>query len=119
MYKAKKENKTYKIDESMIKQYSDMGYDIYKDGELYKRSPKTKVTFAEYEKVVKENELLKAENVKLKVELENSKKSSGDEFSSMSTDELKTYAEEHNINIGNASSQKGIADKIRATLKSE
>ena len=86
---------------------------------MYKRSPKTKVTFAEYEKVVKENELLKAENVKLKVELENSKKSSGDEFSSMSTDELKTYAEEHNINIGNASSQKGIADKIRATLKSE
>ena len=37
----------------------------------------------------------------------------------MSTDELKTYADEHNIDIGNASSQKGIADKIRAALKTK
>ncbi len=119
MFKAKKENKIYNINESQIKEYLDQSYDIYKDGELYKRSPKTKVSYAEHEKVVKENELLKAENVKLKAELKTSKKSSGDEFSSKSIDELKAYAEEHNIDIGNASSQKGIADKIRAALKSE
>lgn len=119
MFKAKKENKIYNINESQIKEYLDQGYDIYKDGELYKRSPKTKVTYAEYEKVVKENEMLKEEIEKLKAELGSQKKGSVDEFSVMSTDELKAYAEEHNINIGNASSQKGIADKIRAALKSE
>lgn len=112
MFKAKKENKIYNIIESQMKEYLDQGYDIYKDGELYKRSPKTKVTYAEYEKVVEENK-------KLKAELEKSKKGSGDELASMAVDELKVYAEEHNIDIGNATSQKGIADKIRAALKAE
>ena len=110
MFKAKKENKIYNIDESQMKEYLDRGYDVYENDKLYKRSPKTKVTYAEYEKVVEENKELRAE-------LEKSKKSSGDEFASMSVDDLKTYATEHNIDIGNASSQKGIADKIRAALK--
>lgn len=112
MFKAKKENKIYNITETQMKEYLDQGYDIYENGELYKRSPKTKVTYAEYERVVKENEALKAE-------LEKMKKGSGDEFTSKSVDELKVYAEEHDIDIGNASSQKGIANKIRAALKAE
>lgn len=109
MYKAKKENKTYKIDESMIKQYSDMGYDIYKDGKLYKRSPKTKVSYQEYEELLKENEQLKAEIVELK-------KGAGDEFESMTVEELKAYAETNGIDIGNATSKDGITKKIKASL---
>lgn len=112
MFKAKKENKIYTIGEADIQHYLDQGYDIYEDGNLYKRSPKTKVTYAEYEKVVKENESLKAKIAELE-------KSSGDEFGSMSVDELKAYAEEHSIDIGNATSQKGIADKIRKALAQE
>lgn len=109
MFKAKKENKIYKISESQISQYSDMGYDIYEDGELYKRSPKTKVSYQEYEALLKENEQLKAELAELK----------GDELSAMSVDELKAYAEEHGIDIGNATSKDGITKKIRASLKNE
>ena len=66
MFKTKKENKIYNINEAQIKEYLDQGYDIYKDGKLYERSPKTKVTYAEYEKVVKENEELRTELEKLK-----------------------------------------------------
>lgn len=112
MYKAKKENKTYKIDESMIKQYSDMGYDIYKDGKLHKRSPKTRVSYQEYEELLKQNEQLKSEIAELK-------KAAGDEFTSMSVDELKAYAETNGIDIGNATSKDGILKKIRASLKNE
>lgn len=119
MLKAKRENKIYNISEEQMKEYLDQGYDIYKDGKLHKRSPKTKVTYEEYEKKVKENEILKKENSTLKTELEKFKKDSGDKFASMSVDELKTYALDNNIDIGNASSQKGIADKIRAALKAE
>lgn len=112
MFKAKKENKIYKISEAQINQYSDMGYDIYKDGELYKRSPKTKVSYQEYEAVIKENEQMKAELAELKA-------GKGDEFSSMSVEELKAYAEANGIDIGNATSKDGITKKIRASLKNE
>lgn len=112
MFKAKKENKTYKISESQISQYSDMGYDIYEDGELYKRSPKTKVSYQEYEALLNENE-------KLKAELEALKADGSDEFSSMSVEELKAYAEANGIDIGNATSKDGITKKIKASLKNE
>lgn len=66
MFKAVKGNKAYKIDESMKQSYLEDGYDIYKDGKLLNRTPKTTVSYTEYEKVLAENEKIKKEISKLK-----------------------------------------------------
>ncbi|WP_096269396.1 hypothetical protein [Paucisalibacillus globulus] len=43
-----------------------------------------------------------------------------DEFEGKTVEELKAYADEHNIDIGNATSEKGIIKKIKeATEKAE
>ena len=61
--------------------------------------------YAEYEKVVKERDELKAQLNKI----------SGDKFSAMEADELKAYATEHGIDLGNATSKEGIIKKIKAS----
>lgn len=84
---ARKENKEYKINESMKNAYLNDGYDIYdKDGEVIEYSPKKKITMNEHlEEVAKlkeEIEVLKAtpgdtlqEEIKtLKAELEKANK---------------------------------------------
>lgn len=40
-------------------------------------------------------------------------------FDGMSVDELKVYAEQHNIDIGNATTEKGIIKKIEEAQKTE
>ena len=47
-------------------------------------------------------------------ELVSKLKSSGDKFSSMELDELKAYALEKGIDLGNATSRDGIIKKIKA-----
>ena len=72
--KAKKENKVYTIAEQEKKRYLEEGYDIYSDeGEIIEHSPKKTVKYSEYEKVLKENESLKAEVKELKKALKQEK----------------------------------------------
>lgn len=72
--KAKKENKVYTITEQEMKRYLEEGYDIYSDeGEIIEHSPKKTVKYSEYEKVLKENESLKAEVKELKKALKQEK----------------------------------------------
>ena len=72
--KAKKENKVYTIIEQEKKRYLEEGYDIYSDeGEIIEHSPKKTVKYSEYEKVLKENESLKAEVKELKKALKQEK----------------------------------------------
>lgn len=49
--KAKKENKSYKINEAQKAGYLAQGFDIYEDGVLVERSPLTNVPYAEYKKL--------------------------------------------------------------------
>ena len=60
--KAKKENKTYRIDSELEKQrYLKEGFDIYDDnGKLLEYSPLKKIAYSEYAKLQAENESLKA-----------------------------------------------------------
>ena len=103
---AKKANKVYTVSKVEMESYLAMGYDIFdEEGKLLKRSPKTTVSYAEYEKVVKERDELKAQLNKI----------SGDKFSAMEADELKAYATEHGIDLGNATSKEGIIKKIKAS----
>lgn len=104
---AEKENRVYTIDESMRARYEADGFDIKDDsGELISTGKGKTVPYEEYQKVVAELDALKA-----------TISGSADEFSKMTVEELKTYAKEHDIDIGNASSQSGIARKIREASK--
>lgn len=102
---AKKDNKVYTISEMAMESYLAMGYDIFdEEGKLLKRSSKATVPYSEYEKVVKERDELKSQLEKVK----------GDKYSSMEIEELKAYAAEHNIDLGNATSRDGIIKKIKS-----
>ncbi|MBP3469753.1 MAG: hypothetical protein J6K26_09595 [Lachnospiraceae bacterium] len=104
---AEKGNKVYKINESMKSRYEADGFDIKDDsGKLISAGKRKTVPYEEYQKVVAELEALRA-----------TISGSADEFSKMTVEELKAYAEEHGIDIGNASSQSGISKKIREALK--
>lgn len=76
--KAKKDNKTYRINTDQEKQrYLKEGYDIYNDdGVLVEYSPLKKVKYSEYDKVAKELEAVRAENEMLKRQIEEKEKTS-------------------------------------------
>lgn len=103
--RAVKDNKVYNISKMQKDEYLTLGYDIYDDeGKILEHSPKATVPYSDYEKVVKERDELKAQL----------SKSAGDNFSTMEIDELKAYAAEHGIDLGNATSKDGIIKKIKA-----
>lgn len=107
---AEKGNKVYQIDESMKNHYLNEGFDIRNDeGEVIAYGKGKTVSYEQYKAVLDELEQLK----------NSLKDTNKDEFSEMSVEELKVYAQEHGIDIGNASSQAGIAKKIRESLKAE
>lgn len=110
MLLAKKDNKQYTVDESTKKTYLAQGFDIYtEDGKLVDRSPLTKITVAEHEKAVREA-------VKKALE-EAGVQPSTDPLKDMSVEDLKAYAAEKGIDIGNATSVNGITQKIKDAEK--
>lgn len=107
---AEKGNKVYTIDETMKARYEADGFDIKDDsGKVISTGKGKTVPYEEYQKVLDELEDLKAAASGVQE----------DEFSKMTVEELKAYAEKHSISVGNASSQSGIAKKIREALKEE
>ena len=94
---AEKDNKVYTIDEHMKTRYA------ADEGTVIEYAKGKSVPYEEYQRVVQELNELKAVVAA----------SPEDEFSNMTVEELKAYATEHEINIGNASSATGIAKKIR------
>lgn len=106
--KAVKENKEYSITEENKAAYLAQGYNITDDkGNIVERSPKDTVPYSEYEKLKKKYEEL----------LEKVKEQPADELEKLNVDELKEYAQNHNIDTGRASTKEGILEKIREALK--
>lgn len=102
---AEKGNKVYTITESEKAQYEDNGFDIKDEaGNIISNGRGKTVSYEEYQKVVKELEDMKASG-------------ESDQFSQMSVEELKAFAETNDISIGNATSQGGIVKKIREAIK--
>lgn len=66
--KARKENKVYSITTEQEKQrYLKAGYDIYSDnGKLMEYSPQKKISYSQYDALLKENEALKKERLALR-----------------------------------------------------
>lgn len=118
--KAKKDNKVYQISETQKQRYLNDGFDIYnEEGVIIEHSPLKKIKYSDHLKIIAtmeahikqleiaHKELLQAYEAKF----------SGDELSGMTLEELKAYAEAHNIDLGQATSQDGILKKIRAVQK--
>ncbi len=86
---ARKENKEYKINESMKSAYLNEGYDIYnEDGEIIEYSPKKTITMNEHLKEV----------AKLKEELETVKtKTSNEELTNKITELEKDLAKANEV----------------------
>lgn len=102
--KASKGNKVYNIDENQKKSYITQGFDILSDdGEILEHGAGKTVSYETYEKLRKENEVLKRE-------LSKSKERTLEE---MTVEELTAYANEKGIDIGKSTSQEGIIKKIK------
>ena len=108
--KAAKGNKVYTIEENQQKHYQESGFDILgDDGKIVVYGRGKTVPYSQYKMVLDELNALKA--------LHMEESSTQDIFSHMTVEELKKYAQEHDIAIGNASSQMGIRKKLREALK--
>lgn len=109
---AKKLNKVYTISTmAEMNSYLAQGYDIFDEqGNIVKHNPAKTIAYSEYERLLKENADLRAQ-------LEGAPAGVGedplDPLAAMSPEDLKAYAKDNNINIGNATSQAGILKKIR------
>ncbi|MBQ8803475.1 MAG: hypothetical protein IJZ53_07580 [Tyzzerella sp.] len=113
--KAKKENKVYRITtESEKQRYLKDGYDIYDDeGKVLAYSPLKKIEYGKYVK-------LQEENTALKVELEEAKANTGDENDDADVIAILTaYAQEHEIDLGRATTITGIVKKINDSKAGE
>ena len=98
---AIKANKVYRVDEVSKKSYLAQGYDIADDkGNVIEHSPKSTVPYADYEKVLKQ--------------LEETKAGTNIDIGTLTLTELLTkYAEIKGVDIGQATSEKGILEKIK------
>lgn len=99
--KASKGNKVYTITETEKKHYIDSGFDIMDDdGGIIAYGRGKTVTYEEY--------------VKLKEELEEVKEGAGETDAEV-IEILTTYALEHGVDIGKATTITGILKKIKET----
>jgi len=105
---ALKDNKVYTIDETQKKHYIALGFDIKDDdGNTVAYGQGKTVPYEMYAELETAHMELIAAYERL----------AGDGLGEMSVEELKAYAAEHNIDLGQATSQDGILKKIRAAQK--
>lgn len=101
--RAEKGNKVYEIGEADMKRYQSEGFDIYEGEKKIASGRGQTVPIKEYEK-------LEAENADLKEKMKNMGNESDNEDVIAI---LTTYAGEHDIDIGRASTVSGIVKKIK------
>lgn len=96
---ARKENKVYKINDQQKNSYLKQGFDIYdEDGNVIEHTPLKKIKYSDHLKIV--NELKEQAKIPENV-----------------FDLLKKYAENKNIDIGQATSATGALTKIMEAEK--
>ncbi|MDE5802134.1 MAG: hypothetical protein K2I22_04345 [Lachnospiraceae bacterium] len=132
--RATKGNKTYTITEQEKRRYVEAGYDIQSDsGETISYGRGRTVPMEQYVALEEKYKNLDERNAELAArcheleELLESRDGSGENspdfdsrnISGMSVEELKTYAEERQIDIGKTTSRDGILEKIKAAMKQD
>lgn len=105
MLEARKENKVYKIDETMKDRYLKEGFDIYdENGQIIEHTPLKKIKYSDHLKKMEELKLEKNKEIEeLKAKQLNSENV---------LDLLKKYADDKSIDIGSCTSASGILSKI-------
>ncbi len=105
---ALKDNKVYTIDETQKKHYIALGFDIQDDdGNTVAYGQGKTVPYEKYAE-------LETAHMELIAAYEGL---AGDGLGEMDVEQLKAYAAEHNIDLGQSTSQDGILKKIRAAQK--
>lgn len=114
--KARKDNKVYQIAPHEKDAYLKQGFDIYSDdGVIEEYSPLKKVTYQNHLKALKE---LEAElTSKFSGELAKATQGKILELPDNTLDLLKVYAASKNIDVGSATSAKGVLEKITEAEK--
>lgn len=108
MLEARKENKVYQITDQQKDRYLKEGFDIYEDGQLVMHTPKKVIKYSDHLLYVKKVTVEKNTEIELlKAELE-AKEAVADSVLEL----LKNYANIKGIDIGSASSETGILNKI-------
>ena len=98
--KAVKGNKVYIVDETTKQNYAKVGFDIYDDNDnVIEYGAGKKVDYNKYAELKEENQKLKAEIKMLKI-------------NSMTVDQLKAYAAENQIDLGDATTKEAIIAKL-------
>lgn len=106
--KALKDNKEYTIDETQKTHYIALGYDIRdEEGNVIAYGQGKTVPYEKYAELEAAHKDLMDAYEKL----------AGDGLGDMDIEQLKAYAAEHNIELGQSTSQEGILKKIRAAQK--
>lgn len=104
MLEARKENKVYKINDTVKQRYLNDGFDIYdENGKIVEHTPLKKIKYSDHLKALEAKEKeVKALEEKLAVK---------DKAANV-VELLKGYAEQTGVDIGSSTSAKGILDKI-------
>lgn len=98
--KAVKGNKVYTIDESQKNSYLKQGFDITEDnGTIIDYGAGKTIDYKKYKELEDKYAALESENINLKI-------------SAMTVDQLKAYALEKNIDLGEATTKDAILAKI-------
>lgn len=106
--RALKGNKVYTIDETQKLYYIAQGFDIQDDeGNTIAYGQGKTVPYEKYAELETAHKEL----------IEAYEKLAGDGLGEMTVEQLKAYAAEHNIDLGQATSQDGVLKKIRAAQK--
>lgn len=118
---AEKGNKVYTIDESMRARYEADGFDIKDDsGNLISVGKGKTVSYEEYKRVLDELNALKAGQQPTASSDNKEWDLPGldcDGIENMDIDMLKAYADEHDIDLGKATTKEGIIKKIQEQLQ--
>lgn len=106
--RALKENKVYTINEKEKAHYVALGFDIQDDdGNIINYGKGKTVPYEKYAELETAHKEL----------MEAYERLAGDGLGEMDVEQLKVYAAEHNIDLGQATSQDGILKKIRSAQK--
>lgn len=108
MLEARKENKVYKIDETMKDRYLKEGFDIYNEnGEIVEYTHLKKIKYSDHLKAIADKDK-EISALKETVAALQSQETTAENV----TDLLKSYAVAKNIDIGSSTSANGILNKI-------